>query len=100
MAVIPTSGSYYRMRCATCGKYMVTRRRHARTCSALCRQQRKRGRDKSRPEFVEDLGFMHAGATVSGKLSEKIARSAGCKPGADGRGTKKAHRKRGSAASE
>lgn len=74
MALILKAGNYYRMRCATCGQYMLTMRRHARTCSALCRQLRKRGEDRSRPEFVEDLGWKREGERVAGKLAEKLAR--------------------------
>lgn len=72
MCVVPKSGYYFRMRCATCGKYVVTLRRRTRTCSTLCRQRRKRGEDRSRPEFVETLGYLRTGARISGKLAEKL----------------------------
>ncbi len=70
MATIMQSGVYYRLRCVQCRKYMITKRRHAATCGAVCRQRRKRAGDRRPAEFVESLGFKRAGQQVSGILRD------------------------------
>jgi hypothetical protein len=71
MAAITKSGHYYRLRCVVCRKYMLTRRRHAATCGATCRQRRLRSGEHPPAEFVEHLGWLSAGARVSGILRDQ-----------------------------
>jgi hypothetical protein len=74
MAMLTKDGYHWRIKCAWCGRYFITRRAHAATCSGSCRQKLKRaGGVKNFKVLIESLGYMLAGNFVKGKLGECIA---------------------------
>jgi len=71
MVMLHKDGYWWRTKCRWCGKYFLTRRAHAATCSSLCRQRLKRnGGIGQWPVFRESLGYMLAGNFVKGKMGE------------------------------